>query len=326
MNLAKALLRAFKAYGVEEIFGIPGDFALPLFKVMEESRILPLYTLSHEPAVGFAADAAARFHGKPSVAAVTWGAGAFNLVNPVVAAYAEKSPVVVLSGGPGASDRSTGLLVHHQARHLRSQLDMFREITVDQAVLDDTATAPDAIARVLRNCVTQSRPVYIEVPRDMVFEPCASVPRLSTKQTADPEALEACTDEILRRLNEARSPVLIVDVEVRRFGLEKQVVELSRKLGIPVATSFMGRGLLAGEEVPLLGTYMGVAGDPALTRLVEESDALMLLGVILSDTNFGISEKKIDLRRSILAVDGKVSLGYHVYPDIPLPALVAALN
>jgi indolepyruvate decarboxylase len=86
MNLAESLLYALKDHGAQEIFGIPGDFALPLFKVIEESSILPLYTLSHEPAVGFAADAAARFHCKPSVAAVTYGAGAFNMVNPVAAA------------------------------------------------------------------------------------------------------------------------------------------------------------------------------------------------------------------------------------------------
>ncbi|MFP6814441.1 MAG: thiamine pyrophosphate-binding protein [Pseudomonadales bacterium] len=60
MNLAKSLLYALKDFGTEEIFGIPGDFALPLFKVIEESGILPCYTLSHEPAVGFAADASPR--------------------------------------------------------------------------------------------------------------------------------------------------------------------------------------------------------------------------------------------------------------------------
>ena len=63
VNIAEALLQGLKAYGAGEIFGIPGDFALPFFKVVEESRILPLHTLSHEPAVGFAADAAARFRG-----------------------------------------------------------------------------------------------------------------------------------------------------------------------------------------------------------------------------------------------------------------------
>ena len=54
MRLAEALLQALKDAGAREVFGIPGDFALPFFKVIEESGILPLYTLSHEPAVGFA--------------------------------------------------------------------------------------------------------------------------------------------------------------------------------------------------------------------------------------------------------------------------------
>jgi len=60
--------------------------------------------------------------------------------------------------------------------------------------------------------------------------------------------------------------------------------------------------------------------------MVEESDALILMGVILSDTNFGISEKQIDLRKVILASEGQVSLGYHVYHDIPLSSVVDRLN
>jgi indolepyruvate decarboxylase len=74
-TLGQVLLDAVKAHGAREIFGIPGDFVLPFCKLIEESGTLPFYTLSHEPAVGFAADAAARFHGRPSVAVVTWGAG-----------------------------------------------------------------------------------------------------------------------------------------------------------------------------------------------------------------------------------------------------------
>ena len=60
-TLALSLLQGLKDHGAREIFGIPGDFVLPFFKVIEESGILPHFTLSHEPAVGFAADAAARY-------------------------------------------------------------------------------------------------------------------------------------------------------------------------------------------------------------------------------------------------------------------------
>lgn len=324
MNIAESLLAALKNQGAREIFGIPGDFALPFFKVVEESGILPLYTLSHEPAVGFAADAAARITCGLGVAAVTYGAGALNLVNPIAAAYAEKSPVVVISGAPGISERRGRLLLHHQVKALDTQLRVFREVTCDQVQIDDAARAPWDIARVLQSARTHSRPVYIELPRDMVNEPCAPVPP-SIISAPDPAAVSACVEEILRRLRNASSPVLMVGVEVRRYGLESRVAKLAALLGLPIVTSFMGRGLLANDDAPVLGTYLGIAGAAEITSLVEDSDALFLLGVLISDTNFGVSAHQIDYRQSIHALDGQVTLGHHIYPQITLEALVDGL-
>ncbi|MBS1230518.1 MAG: Indole-3-pyruvate decarboxylase [Proteobacteria bacterium] len=321
MNLTESLLHSLKEHGARQIFGIPGDFALPFFRIIEQSKILPLYTLSHEPGVGFAADASARVTMSLGVAAVTYGAGALNMVNAVAAAYSEKSPVVVLSGGPGKGESRSGLLLHHQAKTLDSQLQMFKEITCDQVKLDDAARAPADIARVLANCLRNSEPVYIEIPRDMVALPCAPVIRQDDPEI-DRDALDACVDEILARLSQATSPVLMAGVEVRRFGLEEQVALLARRLGLPVVTSFMGRGLLAEHDAPLVGTYMGVAGLPEVTRLVEESDGLFLLGEIVCDTNFAVSETKIDMRKTIQALDGQVTIGYHSYAQLPLAALV----
>ena len=324
MNVAESLLHALVAHGARQMFGIPGDFALPFFKVAEESRILPLYTLSHEPAVAFAADASARMNCAPGVVAVTYGAGALNIVNAVAGAYAEKSPVVVVSGGPGKGEAGTGLLLHHQAKTLDSQARIFAEITCAQARLDDAHRAPAEIARVLARCVEESRPVYVEVPRDMVRVPCGPVAVLPPAPV-DADALAACVDDVLARLAAARAPVLMVGVGVRRFRLEAKVAELASRLGLPVVTSIMGRGLLAETATPPLGTYLGVAGQPELTAQVEQSDALFLLGVIISDTNFGVSSRQIDLRRTIRALDREVTLGYHTYRDIPLAAFVDAL-
>ena len=323
MSIAEQLLHALAREGARHVFGIPGDFALPFFKVIEESGILPLRTLSHEPAVGFAADAAARWGGL-GVAAITYGAGAFNIVNPVAGAYAEKSPLVVISGAPGRRESTSGLSLHHQARTLGSQFAVFREITCDQAQLDDPQRAPADIARVLASCKRESRPVYIELPRDMVTVPCGEVPPLASA-VDDLPALAACVDETLERLEAAKSPVMLVGVEVRRFGMEKEVAALAKKLGIPVVTTMMGRGLMVDTETPPFGTYLGLAGDPELGDMVEHSDGLFMLGVILSDTNFGVSARAIDFRRAILAADGEVSMGYHTYAGVRLRAYVAAL-
>ena len=321
MNLTEQLLHALKKHGAKQIFGIPGDFALPYFRIIEESQILPLYTLSHEPGVGFAADASARINGSLGVAAVTYGAGALNMINSVAAAFAEKSPLVVLSGGPGKNESRSGLLLHHQAKTLDSQFQIFKEITCDQVRLDDAERAPADIARVLASCLRCSEPVYIEIPRDMVAVPCANVVP-EAPQKVDPDALNACVDEILERLHMAKSPVLMAGVEVRRYGLEDKVAALSRRLGLPVVTSFMGRGLLSDQDAPLVGTYMGVAGFPEVTQLVESSDGLFLLGEIICDTNFAVSETKIDMRKTIQALNGQVNIGYHTYANLPLASVV----
>ncbi len=324
MNLTERLLQALKARGATEIFGIPGDFALPLFREIERSDLLPLHTLSHEPAVGFAADAAARVRGGLGVAAVTYGAGAFNLVNAVAGAYAERVPLVVLSGAPAAHEAASGLLLHHQVKTLDSQWRVFEELTVDRARLDDIERAPALMARVLDAALTRSRPVYLEIPRDMPGRPCAEVP-LTPRVLPDPQRLAACADELLARLRAAARPVLMVGVEVRRYNLESRVAELARRLGIPVVTSFMGRGLLAHDDVNLVGTYLGLAGDAAVSETIERSDGLLLLGVIVSDTNFAVSARSIDLRRAIQVYEGDVVMGHHVYHALPIADLIEAL-
>ncbi len=322
--LGRALLDALHQHGARELFGIPGDFVLPFFKVIEESGALPFYTLSHEPAVGFAADAAARFHGAISVAVVTWGAGAFNLVNAVAGAYAERVPVVVVSGAPGVSERASGWRLHHMSREIDTQTRVFREITCDQAILEDPARAPAQIARVLRSAREYSLPVYIELPRDLVGAEVEAVTPLPPSPVL-PAALAEAAAEILHRLRTAASPCIMVDVEVRRYGVEARVAELARRLGIPVVSTFMGRGLLSGQRDVVRGTYLGTAGQAAVTELVEGSDALLLLGVILSDTNFAVSERKIDMRRAMLAINRQVQVGYHSTPDIPMDALIDTL-
>ena len=320
-NLTQSLLLALKARGATEIFGIPGDFALPLFREMERAALLPILTLSHEPGVGFAADAAARARGGLGVAAVTYGAGAFNLVNAVAGAYAERVPLVVLSGAPAAHEAASGYLLHHQVKTLDSQWRLFEELTVDRARLDDATRAPERIARVLDAALSRSRPVYLEIPRDMPAVACGPVPPPQATPV-DAERLAACSAELLSRLMAAERPLLMVGVEVRRYALEDRVAELARRLRIPVVTSFMGRGLLAHAQVPLVGTYLGLAGDPQVSEQVERSDALLLLGVIVSDTNFAVSARRMDMRQAIHVFDGDVAMGHHVYHQLPIAALI----
>jgi indolepyruvate decarboxylase len=158
----------------------------------------------------------------------------------------------------------------------------------------------------------------------MTEAPTFSVPVLP-RRTSDSEALVECADEIIERLTASKFGAIVVDVEIRRYGLEGRVTALARKLGLPVVSTFMGRGLLEQAPDILLGTYLGAAGDPAITKVVEEADALLLLGVIFSDTNFALSHRRLDPRRTIIAVDRAVRIGHHVYPDLAIDDLIEAL-
>ena len=324
MQLGEVLLTALREAGARHLYGIPGDFILPFFEVVEETRILPLVTLSHEPGIGFAADAAARMACRPAAVAVTYGAGALNLVNAVAGAFAERSPLFIIAGCPSEAERGSGFLLHHQAKTLDSQYRIFAEITCDQARITDEQSAPQVIGRLLRSCLTYSQPVLLELPRDLATLECGQV-RLPPPMPYDQEAVDACADELLQRLGAASSPVLVVDVEIRRYGLEKEVADLARRLNIPVVNTLMGLGLLADTGVRVLGTYLGEAGDQELADLVESSDGLLLLGAILSDSNFGPSGQRFDLRKAILVSNRQVQLGYHSYHNIPLEALVRTL-
>ncbi len=317
-TLGRAVLQGLKAYGARELFGIPGDFALPFFAEIESSGVLPWYTLSHEPSVGFAADAAGRMHGSLGVAVVTYGAGALNMVNAVACAFAEKSPLVVISGAPGMSERGRGLLLHHQVKAINSQQIIFEELTCAQAIISDLEQAPRQIAELLAACRDQSRPVYLELPRDLVGKACGAVPMLPPPPV-DQEVVSACAEETLSELKAACNPVLLVGVEVRRFGLEDLVASFAERLDLPVVTTFMGRGLLA-ESPNLIGTYLGMAGNSEIREMVETSDCLLMLGVLIADTNFGVSERAIDVRRAILACDQRVELNFHRYDPVDMGA------
>src|SRR5262245_22671776 len=107
MKLTEYLFHRLRELGVGWTFGIPGDFVLPVYAVQDEVG-MPTAVCAHEPGVGFAADAYARFRGL-GVALVTYGPGALNTLNPVACAYAEQSPLLVVSGGRGCGLRRPAL-------------------------------------------------------------------------------------------------------------------------------------------------------------------------------------------------------------------------
>jgi TPP-dependent 2-oxoacid decarboxylase len=199
-RLAAHILRRIREAGVEHTFGIPGDFVLPFYAV-QAATSLQAVVMTHEPSVGFAADAYARIRGL-GVAITTYGAGGLNMVNPVALAYAEESPVLVISGGPEVALRQGRPLLHHCVKTFETQRNVFAEVTAAAAILDNPTTAAAEIDSIFRSLARTSRPASLEIPRDMVNREIeiAARPEPQGPPPADPAAVDEAAAEIAARL------------------------------------------------------------------------------------------------------------------------------
>ena len=166
LSIGQYLLNQLHRRGVKHIFCVPGDYVLGFCGQIEQSRIKYVGTTREESA-GFAADAYARIRGL-GAACVTYCVGGFGLTNPTAGAYAEKSPVVVISGAPGTTEYRPNLLLHHTISGPATQREVFEKLTITACSLNDPLTAFREIDRVLAACLRFKRPVYIELPRDCV--------------------------------------------------------------------------------------------------------------------------------------------------------------
>ena len=325
LQLAPHLFDLLHHQGVQHAFGIPGDFALTLYDALAESDIAPI-VMTHEPSAGFAADAYSRIRGL-GLAVVTYGVGGLNMVNPVAGAYAEKSPLVVVSGGPGVQERQERELLHHKVKTFDSQRRIFEEVTVYATTLDDPATADAEMRRAIDYALTYKRPVYLEIPRDMVYasiEPVTSVP-LPVGRT-DSDTLAEALEETLTMLRGATSPMLMVGVEVHRFGLQAKVVELAEKLGVPVCATMLGKSAFPEGHRQYIGIYNGEVGNADVAAAVESSDCLIMLGTFMSDINLGLYSAHLDSAKVVLVTSEEIAIKHHKYSPVRLADFMQALT
>jgi indolepyruvate decarboxylase len=331
MPLGDFLTAYLQKVGVTQLFGIPGDLVLRLFFRFGRRRHLRVVTFSHEPGVGFAADGYARATGRIGVVCVTYGAGGHNMVNPVAASFAERVPILVISGGPGEEERKLGTLIHHQAREIESQLHIYRELTCAAKVLDDPRTAAQDIDEVVRTMWLSRRPGYLEVHRDMV-DCIIDVPpsltqwdgRLPTPHSDERKLAEAVR-ETTQRFNRSKKPAVIFGIETYRYRLASEIVEVAERLGAPVMTSVLAKGAFPMDHALHMGVHMGPLSPTPIRRRVDAADLVLNFGTLLTDMNLGSRPPQIVRERSVWAVDNRVNISYHTYTNVMLRDFIKEL-
>ena len=323
-SIGNYLLRQLYEAGVKHIFGVPGDYILGFYDQLVKSPIQHIGT-TREDTAAFAADGYARCRGMGALA-VTYGVGALNTVNAIAGAYAESSPVVIISGAPGIIEQKDDPLIHHRFGPFNFQREIFERITCATAVLDDPVIAFRQIDRVIAAAKRYCKPVYIEIPRDVVRMQGFPMPAQVTEQLASDEtSLQEAIAEALEMLKKSVSPIIIAGVELHRRGLQQNLVELVERSGLPVAATLTGKSVIAERHPAYLGIYEGAMSSENARYMVEQSDLLLMLGVTLNDVDTGIYTARLDPHRMVRAAQDEVVISSHRYPRVILADFVRYL-
>ncbi|MCZ6801997.1 MAG: thiamine pyrophosphate-binding protein [Nitrospirae bacterium] len=326
-SIGSLLLSRLHQLGLNHIFGIPGDYVLTLYQLMEESPIHHVGT-TREDCAGFAADAYARIHGIGG-ACVTYCVGGLNIVNAIACAYAERSPVVLISGSPGLSERVNNPFLHHMVKDFSTQRDVFEKVTVASVVLDDPLTAEREIDRALQALMRYKRPIYLEIPRDLVLTPVevsSPHPPIETECVSDPAALKEAVAEVRGILSGSERPVILAGAEMYRFDLQDELTQLVERMNVPVATTLLGKSVIREDHPLYIGVYGGLVGREEILEFVDKADCLLTLGTLLTDIeDVKAHSTLLAAGRTIHATADTIAIKHHRYDDVRFEDFIRAL-
>ena len=325
ITVAEYLLIRLKEIGVDHLFGVPGDFVLGFFNQVLKSEVKYIGTCN-ELNAAYAADGYARIKGVGAFS-TTFGVGELSAVNGVAGAFAERVPVVVITGSPSTVDFNRHPLLHHTLGDYQIPLKIFEKITVASTQLDSGESAPAEIDRVLKSCLFHQRPVYISLPSDVVTMKCKRPDTFvfPTHPKSDANALSEAIKEAAAMMNAAKKPLVIGDVELIRFKLQKDFSDFLDKTGLPYVTMMLGKTLLSEQHQQFLGLFEGDRSREYIRNRVESADCILKLGALMTDFNTGGFTTNLDDTKLISANIGFVKIKNHYFENVHLHDFILGL-
>ena len=322
ISVAELIVGFLQRLGVEAVFGMPGAHILPVYDALYDTRIRTVLA-KHEQGAAFMAGGYARASGRVGVCIATAGPGATNLVTGIANAYADRLPVLAITGetatyifGRGGLQESSG------EGGSVDQAELFRPITRYRKLVERT----DYLEAVLNQAAAAlfddpPGPVLLSLPYNVQKEhvDAALLDRLRIRRPtvgqapARPDGEAPVPAEggvnhesarrLARMLIEARQPVIIAGHGCIRAGAQAELTRLSQTLGIPVATSLKAKGAV-GEDTPLALGSLGVTSSGEAYRfIVERADLLLILGASFGERTSYVWDADLLAGKRIVQVD-----------------------
>lgn len=358
MNVGKYLAQRLSQLGVNHLFSVPGDYTSDLLEIIdtyEDAENKPfIYRIGNcnELNAGYAADGYARAKGLGAVA-VTTGVGSFSLLNAIGGSFVENIPVVAIIGTLSNSklqdEINAGELYHHNVSTEDTNRTVYSPVTVAFERISNPLTAPAQIDTAIIACISKSKPVAIEIMEDCYYMPCAepqgmlspipnyeSLPVLQGMADQTPSNKNKYAAQIVKAIEDAANavyakiangkPILWIGKEISTKRLQGKFAALQQAIGAPYVTSFLGKAVVSEDNPWFLGMYDSVFTTDHTNSYLNQSTAIIGLGVWNTDLNtFASKSHETGNISPVFASRDMVKDGENLYVQVSLEQLIDAV-
>ncbi len=269
-NVAATILDQLATWGVKKIYGFIGDDVFHLFDALASQSQIEFYQVRHEETAAFMASAHAKLTGELGVCLTDGGPGTLHLLNGLADAYADRVPVLALTGQVARKDIGTN------AKQYIDQQSLFRPLAAYTSLLCDQANVTDVLGKAYRCAVTGRSVAHVSAPMDVLPMPCdaeilPAAPYLNTYPASSAQVI----DSAVAMMEQANRPVLLIGEGGRLAGA--LLTELSARWGAAIITTLQGTGAVDCAQ-PLYIGGLGHAGTPAAAKLLSQADLCLVAG------------------------------------------------
>lgn len=271
MKAAELFVRCLENEGVTTIFGIPGEENMDIMDALLDSTI-QFVTTRHEQGAAFMADVYGRLTGRAGVCLATLGPGATNLVTGVADANLDRSPIVAIAG-QAATNR-----LHKESHQVLDLVNLFKPISRYSAQILEPEIIPEVVRKAFK-IAEGLRPgcSFIDFPENIAAAPVNGKGPLKVNRPMAPYPPREQMQDAARIISEAKFPLIMAGNGVIRGRAANHLVEFAEKLNIPVATTFMAKGVIPTSHELSLGA-VGLQADDYVSCGFDRADVIVCVG------------------------------------------------
>ncbi|KAI8094632.1 pyruvate decarboxylase PdcB [Thamnidium elegans] len=328
ISIGQHVINRLKEIGIDTVFGVPGDFNMPLLDIIEDDEDLTFGSNANELNAAYAADGYARVRGAGALV-TTFGVGELSAINGIAGSYSENVPVIHIVGAPRLAQQRAHLLLHHTLGN--GDYQVFFKIASMVTKASATLTLKDAaseIDRVIQTAFVCKRPGYLGIPVDLINSLIeVSAHPLQLQVPKNPEKIQSIVlQNILNELQVAKHPAIMVDGCIIRYGLEVEANAFIEKSGFPTFSTPIGKGAVNCELDNYRGVYCGKLSLDGIQEEIEKIDLLIELGPFKTDFNTGNFSYGMEKVKTIQFHSTGTVIDYAEYPGVCMQELLPLLT